>query len=239
MTTKSFFVEVNLRGKKRITGCFYNPKTSLISSHLNEIEPKLDLLSSRYENFLSLGYFNAEPTTTTVSDFCEFYSLKNSKDVICLKNPCAPTCIVLMIKNQPRSFKHSMVIETGLSDFHSMCVTVMKTYYNKQKLHIVKYRNSKNFSSNVFLKDLKTLLSKFDNEKNIPFTSLKETVNRTHEMRANQTPFINKTLSKEIMKRSHLRNTFLNAKSEIDRRAYKISKIMKKNLFQVLLTLHL
>ena len=97
----------------------------------------------------------------------------------------------------------------------------------------------KNFSSNAFLKDLKTLLSKFDNEKNIPFSSLKETVNRTHEMRANQTPFINKTLSKEIMKRSHLRNTFLNAKNEIDRRAYKISKIMKKNLFQVLLTLHL
>ena len=152
MTTKSFFVEVNLRGEKRITCCFYNPKTSLISSHLNEIEPKLDLLSSRYENFLSLGYFNAEPTTTIVSDFCEFYSLKNSKDVICLKNPCAPTCIVLMIKNQPRFFKHSMVIETGLSDFHSMCVTFMKTYYNKQKLHIVKYRNSKNFPVMFFSK---------------------------------------------------------------------------------------
>ena len=59
---------------------------------------------------------------------------------------------------------------------------------------------------------------------------LKETVNRTLEkhtplkkkyVRANQIPFINKTLSKEIMKRSRLRNKFLNTKSEIDRRAYK------------------
>ena len=33
--------------------------------------------------------------------------------------------------------------------------------------------------------------------------------------------FRNKTLSKEIMKRSNLRNEFLNTKSEIDRRAYK------------------
>ena len=35
MTVEGFFVDVNLRGKKGITGCFYNPKTSFISSHLN------------------------------------------------------------------------------------------------------------------------------------------------------------------------------------------------------------
>ena len=39
-------------------------------------------------------------------------------------------------------------------------------------------------------------------------------------MRANQAPFITKTLSKEIMKRSRLRNKFLNTKSDIDRKAY-------------------
>ena len=31
---------------------------------------------------------------------------------------------------------------------------------------------------------------------------------------------MNKKLSKEIMKRSHLRNKFLNTKSDIDRKAY-------------------
>ena len=39
-------------------------------------------------------------------------------------------------------------------------------------------------------------------------------------MKANQTLFITKTLSKEIMKRSCLRNKFLNTKSDIDRKAY-------------------
>ena len=33
-------------------------------------------------------------------------------------------------------------------------------------------------------------------------------------------PFINKTINKEIMKRSRLRNKFLNTKSDIDRKAY-------------------
>ena len=89
-----------------------------------------------------------------------------------------------MIANQPRSFKDSMVVKTGLSNFHKMRVTVMKTYYNKQKPSIVKYRKSKNVTNDAFFKDLKGLLSKFDNEKNIPLSLLKETVNKTLEKHA-------------------------------------------------------
>ena len=173
MAVEGFFVEFNLSGIKGIISCFYNSKTPLISSHLNEIWPNLDLLSSRYENLL-LGDFNAEPTTTTVSDFCEIYNLKNIiKDKTCFKNP---TWIDLTITNRPRSFKHSMVVK----DFHKMYVTVLKTCYNKQKRSIVKYRKFKKFSNDAFLKDLK-ILSKFDNEKHVPISSLKETINRTLE----------------------------------------------------------
>ena len=39
-------------------------------------------------------------------------------------------------------------------------------------------------------------------------------------VRANQAPFIDKTINKHIMKRSRLRNKFLNSKSDIDRKAY-------------------
>ena len=39
-------------------------------------------------------------------------------------------------------------------------------------------------------------------------------------VRANKAPFINKTITKENMKRSRLRNKFFNTKSEIDRKAY-------------------
>ena len=128
----------------------------MISSHLNEIGPSLNLLSSRYEKFLLLGDFNAEPTTTTVSDFCEIYNLKNIiKDKTCFKNPSPSTCTDLMITNQPRSFKHSAVIEIGLSDFHKMCATVMRMYYNKQKLSIAKYCKLIFFSHDAFLKYVK------------------------------------------------------------------------------------
>ena len=40
----------------------------------------------------------------------------------------------LIITNRPKNFQNSMVIETGLSDVHEMCITVMKMYYSKQNL---------------------------------------------------------------------------------------------------------
>ena len=63
-----------------------------------------------------------------------------------------------------------MVSETGLSDFHKMCITVMKIYYNNQKPSIVHYRKFKNFCNDTFIyKRLKTALSKSHSEQNVPF----------------------------------------------------------------------
>ena len=87
----------------------------------------LDVLTSKYDNIILMGDFNAEPADTIVSDFCEIYNLKNIiREKTCFKNPNNPSCIELIIANRPKSFQNSMVIETGLSDFHIMCITVMK-----------------------------------------------------------------------------------------------------------------
>ena len=40
-----------------------------------------------------------------------------------------------------------MVIETGLSDFHTMCITVMNMYYSKQKPTTIHYRKFKDFNN--------------------------------------------------------------------------------------------
>ena len=64
---------------------------------------------------------------------------------------------------------------------------------------------------------------------------------KQRNLRANEAPFINKTINKEVMKRSRLRSKFLNIKSDIDRKAYNkhrnvcVSSILirreKKNFF--------
>ena len=47
----------------------------------------------------------------------------------CYKNPENPGSIGLILTNDPRSFQNSCVIETGLSEFYTMAVTVMKTSF--------------------------------------------------------------------------------------------------------------
>ena len=90
----------------------------------------------------------------------------------------------MIIANRPKSFQNSLVIETGLSDFRKMCITVMKMYYSKQKPAIIHYRKFKDFNNDCFIKDVQTLLTKSFNEEAIPFQALRELVNVTLEEHA-------------------------------------------------------
>ena len=106
--------------------CTYNPNKNLISNHLKEIGKILDNYSSKYDNFILLGDFNSEPTESAVRDFCK-------DNTCCFKNPSKPSCIDLVITNRPKSFQNSVTVETGLSDFHKITLTVMKVFYKEQK----------------------------------------------------------------------------------------------------------
>ena len=226
MTIEGLFVEINLRKKKCLLCCFYNPKNSLISLTTYR---KL-VITLIYCHHSLMGDFNSEPNEQAISDFCEIYNTKNFiKEKTFFKNPENPTCVDLILTNRPRSFQDSTVVETGLSDFHKMCVTVMKMYHCQQRPSVITYRKFKDFSNIEFIKDPEEHLTKFEHFDSVPSNLFKENVNTILEkhapttkkyVRANQAPFISKTLSKEIMKRSRLRKTFLNTKSDIDRKVY-------------------
>ena len=87
------------------------------------------------------------------------YRLKSINDPTCFKNPENPSCIDLSLTNSPYSFQNSCVIETGLSDFHKMIVSVMRTTFQKLKPRIVKYRDYTQFSNGDFRKKLRENLS--------------------------------------------------------------------------------
>ena len=59
-----------------------------------------------------------------------------------------------------------MTLETGLSDFHKMTLTVMKVFYKKQKPTIITYRSYKNFSNEVFMADFQNRISQVTSENN-------------------------------------------------------------------------
>ena len=139
-----------------------------------------------------------------------------------------------------------MTVETGLSDFHKMTLTVMKVFYKTKYCDV---RNYKHFSNEAFMLDVKNSIIQMTSENNdLEFdrfkTALDEAIQRhapikKRYVRANQASFINKKINKEIMKRSRARNKFLNKKSDIDRKTYNkqlnlcvsLIRSKKKNFF--------
>ena len=75
--SEGFFVEINLRNKKWLICSSYIPNRNLTQNHLQEISTKLDLLSTRYENYLLLGDFNMQPEEDMMQDFFLSYNLTN------------------------------------------------------------------------------------------------------------------------------------------------------------------
>ena len=91
-----------------------------------------------------IGDLNSKLSERAMSDFCETYNLQNLvKDPTCYKNPSKPTCIDLILTNFPKSFQHTQTIETGLSDFHKLTLTVLKSHVPRLKPNIVNYTDYK------------------------------------------------------------------------------------------------
>ena len=144
----------------------------------------------------------------------------------CYKNPNNPSCIDLLLTIFAKYFQNSLVIETGLSDFHKMVVTVMKTNFRKLEPKIINYRNYRYFSNDRFREKVTSELSKVvlensDKGFNKFLVACKEALNmyaplKKKYIRGNNSPFMNRILSKEIMKRSRLRNKLLKSKHEAD-----------------------
>ena len=74
-------------------------------------------------------------------EFCCLFSFASLiKDHTCFKSVENPSCVDLILTNMQKSFQNSMVIETGLSDFHKLTLTVLKTSFRKKSPKVIQYR---------------------------------------------------------------------------------------------------
>ena len=157
---EGFYIELNLRNDRWLLNCSYNPHKNNIGNHLKTLSAFLDSHSSTYEKVLILGDFNVEVDDQKMKTFCDSYSLTSLlKQPTCYKNPSHPKCIDLILTNVPRSFQTTCLIETGLSDFHLMTLTVMRKSFKKLKPRVINYRSYKHFSDEIFREGLLEKLS--------------------------------------------------------------------------------
>ena len=150
-----------------------------------------------------------------MKDFCYSYGLKSLNKVpTCFKNPESPSCIDLMLTNNPLSLQSSGVIETGLSDFHKMRVTVMKTTYQKLDPTITHYGDYNTFCNDNFREHLLLALVMENLDTNNGLEKFlvvgvkildRFAPYKKKYLRGNNMPFMNKSLSRAFMRRSQLR----------------------------------
>ena len=223
---EAIFIEMNIKSKKWLLCCTYNPNKSLIENHLRQLQKQLEAFSERYEHFLIMGDFNADVSDPSMTSFCTLFKLKSIvKEPTCYKNPENPSCIDLFLTNCPRSFHNTCLYETGLSDSHKLVVTILRTSFEPLPPKIIKYRNYKNFDEDEFRFLFKKRLNDF-NADDITVDIFKMTfLNVLNKfaplkkkyLRANHSRFVNKELNKAIMQRSRLRNAYLKDKTRAAR----------------------
>ena len=158
---KEFFVELNFL-EKFLLCCFYNFHKSNISSHLISLGETFNIQMTKYDNFLTVEDFNSYLSEFAMSTFCETYHLQNLvKSPTCFKNPEKPSCIDLILTNCPKSSMNTQTVETGLSDFQKLTLTVLKIHYAKPSTKIAAYRDYKNFSDENFRSDFHNETGRF------------------------------------------------------------------------------
>ena len=117
-----------------------------------------------------------------------------------------------------------------------MTLTAMTAHFVKQTPKVVYYRDYKKFSNELFRNDILQAQTLTETKENIQ-TNILNIFNehaplKKRYVRANQAPFMNKKLSKEIMTRSRLRNKFLKTKTDANRKAYNKQRNYRVSLFR-------
>ena len=156
-------VELTISKKKRFLCVIYNPHKESTASFLDILSKNLDHFSPSYDNLIIMGDFNSEISELPLEEFCLTYDLKSLiKSPTCFKSETNPSCIDLILTNRTSSFQNSTTLETGLSDFHHLVITVLKTTFKKKPPIVKKYRNYKCYNGFNFVNDVNRSLAGVD-----------------------------------------------------------------------------
>ena len=212
-------------------------KLQNIIKFFQELSSILNKASNNYDNIILMGHINIDLHNKKYigyKQFNEFFDIFNLSNLIKEK-----TCffkdhessIDVILTNKPKIFFNSQSFELGVSDCHKIIVTCLRMHVARLKTKIVKYRSMKNFNKDRFLNDLKSDLQNFTCEDtNMAYDKLidiilklldKHAPTKSKKVRGNQSRFMNKDLSKAIMKRSYLKSKYLKNKNNVNRTNYK------------------
>ena len=228
---EGIFIEINLRKTKLLFLGVYKSDNKEYGigdiEFFEQIGLALDVYSG-YDKFVLAGDFNMEEENDVLKNFLYERNAKNLvKEKTCFKSITNPSCIDLIITDSPKSFQGTTTVATGLSDFHKMAVTVLKTTFPKAPPKVITYRDYNKFILVDFRNELRAKIRETPDlnynlfEKHFLEILEKHAPTKKKTVRQNNKPYMTKTLRKAIMRRSALWNRYLKEKSAEAQALYK------------------
>ena len=205
---------------------------------LQELSNVLNRAILKYDNIIIMGDINIDLHDTKcigykeLTHFMDTFALRNLiKDKTCYFKG-HQSSVDIILTNKFRKFFISKTFELGISDCHKMVTACLRSQIPRLKNKTILYRSFRNFDKELFLEKLRDSLSKissiygtnfmYDTFVNMitvlldKFAPIKKKV-----IRGNQSRFMNKELSKAIMKRSTLKSTYHKSPNKLNRSNYK------------------
>ena len=236
---EGLFIEINLRKSKWLLLATYKPPSLSKEFYFSRVNKALDAFGSNFENIILMGDLNTTDTDETLIEFLEDREFSNLVHFpTCFMSAENPSTIDLIITNKQKSFQNTVGVSTGLSDFHKMVLTSMKTTFPKVAPKTMIYRDMKKFDKSAFKCDLRNRLKEPDLSKFEHFEEIFENVldkhapKKTKIIRANNKPYVTKAMRKAIMKRSELATKFRNRPTDDNKKAFKKQKNFCNRLYK-------
>ena len=214
--------ELTVNKKKWIIYSIYRPPEPRdIDSFFSALSISLNSALDKYDNVILMGDINIntldkeDSAYQKLTNFCDVFGLANLVTAKTCFTKNSSSSIDVILTNRVRSFQKTSVFETGLSDYHSLVVTILKSHIPRLKPKVIKYRNYKNFDPVKFLADVRRTNFDaledpddcYDNFTN-SFRNLvdKHAPLKTKLARGNSAPFMTRELKKAIYTRTRLKN---------------------------------
>ena len=138
---EGLFVELNFRKCKWLLFGTYHPPSQADIYYFDNLDKAFDTYSSYDKRFL-IGDFNTETSDPYIDSFIYEHDLQNLvKELTCFKSVENHSCIDLILTNNAMAFQNITTVFTGLSGFHKLVLTVLKTSITKCKPQITPYRD--------------------------------------------------------------------------------------------------
>ena len=243
-----------LRKNESALACIDHPPSyNNLIIFFEELTKSVNKSLNTCDNIIVMGDFNIDINKNKaighdkLDVFCNTLNLTNLvKSETCFTNNHKSTND-LFLTNKPRSFQFSSVTETGLSDYHRLITTFMKSYFSRLKPKIIHYRNFKRFGEQTFIDDIKNADFSFEtDDPNENYSALTNTFSLIVEkhaplkkkiVRGNHAPFITKDLRKAIYTKSRLKSKYIKNPCEVNEKLYKrqrnkCASIRKKSMKQ-------